>query len=179
MKGIVFTEFLEMVEAQFGIVIADRIINEDQLESGGVYTSVGTYNHTEMVQLVTNLSKETELPVHDLLRAYGKHFFTMATVSYQQFFHSIEDSFQFLSGIENYIHVEVLKLYPDAELPRFEINQVSSNELIMIYHSERRLAHFAQGLIEACVDYFNELIDLEVIDMSGDGSEVKFILVKK
>lgn len=29
-------------------------------------------------------------------------------------------AFQFLKNIENYIHVEVRKLYPDAELPTFE-----------------------------------------------------------
>ena len=41
MKGIVFTEFLEMVEDQ----------------SGGAYTSVGTYDHNEIFRLVNCLSE--------------------------------------------------------------------------------------------------------------------------
>jgi len=57
MKGMVFTEFLEMVEDQFGFTMADKIISEAELASGGVYTSVGTYHHQEMVALVVNLSK--------------------------------------------------------------------------------------------------------------------------
>ncbi len=178
MKGIVFTEFLEMVESQFGVVMADKIVKEKELDSGGVYTSVGTYNHTEMVQLVTNLSKETEIPVGQLLEVYGRHFFKMATENYQQFFSSITSSFEFLSGIEDHIHVEVLKLYPDAELPRFEISQPSESELIMVYHSERRLSAFAKGLIMACIDHYKEKITLQTNEAATDGSIVEFTLLK-
>ncbi len=52
MKGIVFTEFLEMVEEKFSPELADRIVEEAELPSGGVYTTVGTYNHGEMIKLV-------------------------------------------------------------------------------------------------------------------------------
>ena len=47
MKGVVFTEFIEMVEDKFSADIADQIIEEADLPSGGVYTSVGTYDHAE------------------------------------------------------------------------------------------------------------------------------------
>ncbi len=57
MKGIVFTEFLEMVEAEFGLETADKIIMDSKLASNGAYTVVGTYDPSEMGQLVTNLSK--------------------------------------------------------------------------------------------------------------------------
>ncbi len=53
MKGMVFTEFLEMVEDRFSPEIADRIITASDLRSGGAYTAVGTYEHSEMIQLVT------------------------------------------------------------------------------------------------------------------------------
>jgi Haem-NO-binding len=51
MKGVVFTEFLEMVEDRFSPEMADRIIEGAELASGGVYTTVGTYDHGEMIQL--------------------------------------------------------------------------------------------------------------------------------
>ena len=59
MKGIVFTEFLEMVEQKFSPELVDLIVEEAELPSGGVYTTVGTYNHGEMIRLVTCLSKES------------------------------------------------------------------------------------------------------------------------
>jgi len=59
MKGIVFTEFLEMVEAKFSPEMTDRIITESKVPSGGAYSAVGTYDHEEIVALVQALSRAT------------------------------------------------------------------------------------------------------------------------
>ena len=41
MKGMVFIEFLELVEEKFGLEMVDNIIEQSNLESEGVYTLVG------------------------------------------------------------------------------------------------------------------------------------------
>ena len=38
MKGIVFTEFLDMVEKEFGYETVDHIIENSELSSNGIYT---------------------------------------------------------------------------------------------------------------------------------------------
>jgi hypothetical protein len=53
MKGMVFTEFLEMVEAKFSADMVDDIISDSDLPNGGAYTSVGTYDHSELVHCQT------------------------------------------------------------------------------------------------------------------------------
>ena len=50
MKGMIFTEFLDMVEERFGLAVADRIIEAGGSSTGGAYTAVGTYDHREMVR---------------------------------------------------------------------------------------------------------------------------------
>jgi hypothetical protein len=52
MKGIVFTEFLELVENEFGLEVVQQIIDECELETDGIYTSVGTYSHKDMFNMV-------------------------------------------------------------------------------------------------------------------------------
>ena len=74
MKGVVFTEFLEMVEEKFSPEMVDTIIGASDLPSQGAYTSLGTYDHNEMIQLVTHLSKETNIAVPDLIRTFGRKF---------------------------------------------------------------------------------------------------------
>ena len=49
MKGIVFREFIAMVETQFSLETADHIISASNLSTDGAYTSVGTYPPQEMV----------------------------------------------------------------------------------------------------------------------------------
>ena len=64
MKGIVFTEFLEMVENTFGLETVDYIIYKSDLKSEGAYTSVGTYDFFEMLSLISNLSEKVNIPVN-------------------------------------------------------------------------------------------------------------------
>ena len=56
MKGIVFTELIEMIENEFSLKIADDIIQRSNLKSKGVYSSIGTYDHKEIFILVKELS---------------------------------------------------------------------------------------------------------------------------
>jgi len=180
MKGIVFTEFIEMVENEFSIEIADQIIEASHLESEGVYTSLGTYNHEEMVQLVQQLSVVTNMPVPDLLQVFGTYLFGCFVDGFPQFFKNINSTFVFLEHVESYIHIEVLKLYPEAELPHFEYRYPHPNELEMTYHSVRPFAHFAKGLLQGAVTHFSEDIVIQHDDLSaGAGTSARFILTKK
>lgn len=178
MKGIVFTEFLEMVEQTHNYDLVDELLTENDLPSGGVYTAIGTYQHQEMVTLVVSLSEKTQTPVPDLLRAFGKYLFGTFESGYPSFFTAAPDAFSFLESIENHIHIEVKKLYPDAQLPRFKTKRVDEKTLEMIYYSDRSMADFALGLIEKTFEHYKEGVSILREDLVENGSEVKFILTK-
>lgn len=179
MKGIVFSEFIDMVESQFSLEIVDRIIEESQLPSGGAYTIVGTYPHQEMVELVQRLSAATGLAVPVLLKAFGEYLFARFVALYPQYFEGQCSSFDFLERIENKIHVEVRKLYPDAELPRFESARPDADHMSLIYRSSRPFADLAEGLIHGCAKHFGERIAVERENLAGEqGSHVRFLLAK-
>lgn len=179
MKGIVFTEFLEMVEQKFDYAMVDNLLNTTELESEGIYTSVGTYNYTEMVNMVVNLSERTNIPVPDLLRVFGKYLFQSFTKMYGHWISNAPDGFSFLELIHNYIHIEVKKLYPDAELPHFETEKINDNTLIMTYTSIRKMADLAYGLIDGCMEHFGEKVVISQISLNEDGSKTKFVIIKK
>jgi len=160
MKGVVFTEFLGMVEDAFSAEMVDDIIDDAHLPSGGAYTAVGTYSHDEMVAMVVALSQRSGMPVPDLVRAFGQHLFGRFVQAYPAFFDGASSAFQFLSGIEDIIHAEVLKLYPDAELPRFEVEHHDDQRLILLYHSPRHFEDLAEGLMLGCISHFGEPIRL-------------------
>lgn len=178
MKGIVFTEFLEMVEQAHGYEMVDRLLTENELSSGGVYTTIGTYEHQEMVTLVIDLSKKTATPVPLLLHAFGQYLFGTFKKSYPTFFNKAKNAFDFLESIEKYIHVEVKKLYPDAQLPRFHTQRISDEKLEMIYHSERSMGDFALGLIEKTFEHYDEKAAILREDLVENGSKVRFLISK-
>jgi hypothetical protein len=179
MKGLVFTEFLEMVETTWSFDMVDAIIDRSQVASGGSYTSVGTYPHDEIVALVGALSEETQTPTQDLVRIFGKHLFGRFLIGYPRFFNGITDSFQFLSGIENIIHAEVRKLYPDSELPTFEVES-SPGQLILTYFSDHSFADLAHGLIEGCIAHFGESVTLQREPATGiPDAQARFVLTRQ
>ncbi|MCA3178144.1 MAG: heme NO-binding domain-containing protein [Burkholderiaceae bacterium] len=155
MKGMVFTEFLEMVEARWSPDLVDDLVDSTPLASGGRYTAVGTYGHEEMVALVDGLSERTGIAVPDLIRAFGHHLFGRFAVSHPTFFGGISNAFDFLERIEDVIHAEVLKLYPDALLPRFDVTR-QGDAMTLVYRSSRHFEDLAHGLIEGCLEHFGE-----------------------
>lgn len=156
MKGVVFTEFMDMVEAGFSIETCEHLIEGSELPSKGIYTSVGTYDHKEMAILVTNLSALVGIPAPELLKKFGQHLFKRFVTTFPAFFKGIASTFEFLPRVDSYVHLEVKKLYPDAELPTFSCAFPHTGQLNMTYRSIRNLSDLAEGLILGCIDHFGE-----------------------
>ena len=177
MKGMIFTEFLDMVEDRFGLAVKDRVVGVVGGAHDGAYTAVGNYDHREMVAMALELSRATALPLPALLRAFGEHVFGIFTQRYGHFFADAGGALAFLSRIEDYIHVEVRKLYPDAELPSFSYPPCAPGHLVMDYTSPRPMAAFAEGLVRATIKHFNDPLTLTVEDLSGGaGTSARFTL---
>ena len=178
MKGIVFTEFLDMVEKAYGYDVVDYIIESSDLPSSGIYTAVGTYSHAEIVQLLTNLSEKVKVDPAKLLKIFGRYIFDTFLLTYPQFFERMAEPFEFLESIDKHIHVEVRKLYPDATLPRFTTEMNEGPQMTMIYHSERKMADFAEGLIEKSFEHFKEQCRITSRSLEADGTVVEFTIQK-
>ena len=178
MKGIVFTEFLELVEDKFGLEMVDKIITSSTLESEGIYTAVGTYSFSEMLQLLTHLSENTGISIDNLLLVYAEHFFSVIEKSYPGLLATYKDPIEMISSIENHIHVEVRKIYPDAELPTFEVVEKTEKSLVMIYTSSRAMHHFGLGLMNKTFEHFNSTAAIDLQKIKEDGTEVRFVIHK-
>ncbi len=178
MKGIIFREFLEMVEAKYGYIVVDEIIDASMVESKGIYTSVGTYPHKEFFMLAEQLSEITQTSVADLFLIYGEYAFSYFIRNYPYLIEMYHDAFDLLSHIEDVIHVDVLKLYPEAELPVLKIVEHSKRKLVMEYTSQRKMSEFAEGLISGCLICFKEKATIRKEILADDKSKVLFSITK-
>ena len=177
MKGIIFTEFSEMVENQFSPKLLDEIIVECGLASDGAYTAVGTYDHDELIQMVTKLAEKINTSANDLIFAFGEHLASRFAILFPSFFNESKSMFEFMKSLDNHIHVEVQKLYPDATLPKFSFDDTDPSCLIMDYKSSRGLSTLAHGLMQGVLKYYNETITIKVEHISAN-SHVRFHLSK-
>lgn len=175
MKGIVFTELVTMVEQKFGMEVADYMLSDDELKSKGAFTAIGTYEHADMIILLRRLGDKTNISTAELLQEYGRYFLNILVQSYPGFFERTTGLFSFLESIDNHIHPEVLKLYPDAELPSFS-SEIDGSKMQLNYQSTRNMADFAHGLIEGSAKHFNEPI---AIRRHEEGDQVIFLIEKQ
>ena len=167
-----------MVEARYGLEVADRILEESELPSGGSYTAVGTYSFNEMLELITHLSAASGVPTSDLLYIFGKHLYFGLSKAHPQVVKSYRNPLDLIASIEDHIHMQVIKLYPDAALPTFSIVDKSPNRLVVIYHSERALYRLAEGLMESAYVDFGRKCTIVYELLEPGGTRVKFTITE-
>lgn len=157
MRGLVFTEFLEMVESVFGDDMVDTIIDITQPPSGGAYTSVGSYDYSELENMIAELSAQTDISVAELLEQFGRHLGAVFSERYARFFIQAGSALCLFQQVGRHLHREVKKLYPDEELPEFSYENATADMPFKIhYRSDRNLHKVATGLIQATCDYYSE-----------------------
>jgi Haem-NO-binding len=159
MKGIVFTEFLEHVEEALGPAMVESVIDACDLASGGVYTSVGTYPCEEMGQLIGALAELSGRDPVSILHEFGGRLAETFHKAYPEHF-KVPEFFDFVESVDSHIHVEVKKLYPDAELPRFHTVSREQDRLVIDYVSSRGLENLAFGLFHGCSAIFDEPVNI-------------------
>ena len=177
MKGSIFNQFFEWVDNRFGLETTELLIDTVAPASGGAYTNVGAYDHTELLAMLVELSHLSHQPINVLANHFGRHCFPNLAIEYPESFEQSRNVFEFVSNIETFHRCEVRKLYPDAEVPRFTVASSAKDQLQLEYHSSRPLADFAEGLIEGCIEYFGEDIQLQREDTGEkNGTSARFLL---
>ncbi len=160
MKGIVFVEFLEMVDEKFGYDVTEEIIKKSDLASGGAYTSIGTYPHSEIVALTKNLSAITNIEADILVKNFGQYLIMRFQTLFPQYFENIDDALTLLENVNDYIHAEVRKLYEDVQLPEISTQRTLDEGLILNYKSVRRMGDLAEGMISGAIEIFGSKYEL-------------------
>ena len=177
MKGLIFTSFLHLVEKEYGLDMVDELIAESAPVSGGIYTTVGNYDHRELIAMIAVLSQKINLSVGHLTKTFGVYLFAELIAAYPQWIADLDSSFALLAKVDDFIHGEVKKLYPDASPPSFKCTHHTDTRMEVIYQSPRCMGDVAEGLILGCAAFYKEkiIVQRESFGDSGASSE-RFLL---
>ena len=175
-KGVLFDVVQEVVAEILGDEAWDRAIDASGLE--GAYTSLGNYPDAEMHTLVALLADEAGLTGDETLRVVGVHAYKHLKERQPDLVADVSDLGQMLHSLNEVIHPEVRKLYVDASVPDFVVDDLGPGRWSVTYESERRMCHLAEGLIvgagvdlgtepsvthTSCVAHGDEACVLEVV----------------
>lgn len=174
MKGFIFTNFLDFVEKSNGLEMVDQMLGECDLASEGVYSAFNSYEFDELVTLLTYVSKKTDISPQILLESFGRFVFPYLIGKHSYIIEKYSNAIDLIAGIENHIHIEVKKLYEDAELPTFNVVDKKEDSLTIIYTSTRGLTYFAIGLMKETLLFFKVKGTIDMVENYNNDGSVKF-----
>jgi len=159
MKGMMFTELVELVEDKFGFDVVDQMFEKAGVD--GSYTQVGNYSADEMVALVTALSDILGESVETLQEVFGRYLFHRIAALYPGLAEQFPSALDLIEHVEGVIHPNVKKLYPDAQLPTFVVLQRESSRLVVDYDSQNPFIGLCKGLMLGAGDFYDETLTIE------------------
>lgn len=179
MKGIIFVKFNEFIEELWGDWFWDELLEDAELPSEGIYTSVGTYDDQELYTLIGLVVDKQNISAKDAQFAFGKWIFKELYNMAPKGGHDFKDVFVFLHAVQNFIHVEVKKLNPDALLPEFEFLSETDNLLSFHYLSPRKLCFFCEGIVHGLAEHTGQKIAVSQSECEHEGDQRCVLEVEK
>lgn len=165
MKGIIFNLLESVVIDEYGEDAWDDLLEDAGME--GSYAALGNYPDAELLRLLALMPEAFGGDRDDQLRWFGRRAMPILAQRYGVFFERPTDTRSFLLTLNNIIHAEVRKLYPDADVPTFDFDPTpgveppSGDSLVMGYHSTRGLCALAEGFIHGAADHYGQAATIE------------------
>jgi predicted hydrocarbon binding protein len=158
MKGVVFNLLEDVVTEEAGEAAWEEALSESGVD--GVYTSLGTYSHKELVALGECIAIQRGSTVDETITWFGRKALPKLAAAYPELFEQHSSTFSFLATLNDIIHPEVRKLYPGADVPVFDYRVVEPGRMVMGYQSTRGLCTFGHGLIEGAAEHYSQNLEV-------------------
>ena len=170
MKGVVFNMLEEFVIETTDEETFEEILDECSFITKEPFVGPGTYPDEDLLELVSKTIAKLDLPLPDALKAFGKWSFPKLAEKVPGWLTDYDHPKKFLLTVEEIVHVEVRKLYKDADPPRFDFEDPGPDQLVINYQSGRQLYDFMDGLIEGVAEHFDTPIAYtrEMVGDNGD-----------
>jgi hypothetical protein len=164
MIGYIFTDFLEMVEANYGLKVLNALVSKSNLESNGIYTSFGWYDESELSILIETLGKEIFSSKNDVKRKFGEYLFDKSLERMKDEIGALQNSIQLVELFEKQMVEKTSRFYPSYKPSKIIKNRITQESIEVFYESDGQLCHILDGFIVKSTQYFNEKF---TVDTSG------------
>lgn len=155
MKGMLFRAYMDFAQTVLSPEMVDAMLSDDGLSSGGAFTSVGNYPHSDLMQMNRTLAEELGITAGQALCDFGIFLFPALATTHVSITSQVPTLEALLLNIEDIIHRDVRKIYPDARPPMFSVVQHNPGHSVTLeYASDRAMAELAQGILIGALRHF-------------------------
>lgn len=169
MKGVVFRMLEEFVIREAGPESWESLLEGTPLQTTEPFVGPGTYPDADFFALVKGAAARLEVPMPTAVRAFGRFCLPRLMSAVPGLTDRYRTPKELLLALDGTIHVEVRKLWRDANPPRFACTDTGPGKLDMEYESSRGLCGFLEGLLDGTADRFGTSIGWDHVTCSQRG----------
>lgn len=179
MKGVIFNLLERFIVDGWGDAVYEEILAGCPLHTQGVYVGPATYPDADLFAIVGKACERLGLPAATALHAFGRYLAPRLAARVPGLVAGHAHPKTLLQAIDSVIHVEVRKLFKDAQPPRLTWTDPGPDELVLHYASARPLCGLVGGLIEGTGELFSVPLTQTQVRCRDDGAatcdfEVRF-----
>ena len=161
MKGIIVKCLSEMVKSNFGELKWKEIMQQSGENPYVVINAISDIDDQKVFKLFENTCEVLNLSKQQACDAFGNYFVnTFASKMYAIFYNKFKNAKEFIMEMDN-VHEIVTRNIINARPPRFTIEEVDENTIIVNYKSTRNMIDFYVGLVKGVGIYFNTPIGIK------------------
>ena len=124
-----------------------------------------------MYGILENATKITGLSKHALMERFGQYLVNDLFLLYADYIKQEWRTFDIILNTETVMHGAVRRLNSTANPPILNVSQVNDKLLIVDYHSRRKMASLAIGIIRGIAEYYGESQSVKIISMTDPDDE--------
>jgi len=159
MKGIIFNLLERFIVENLGEDKYEEILSACALKTKEPFVGPGSYPDEDLMAIVAKTVETMGVTPPEALRAFGRFCLPILAEKFPGFMTPYDHPKEFLMTVDSVIHVEVEKLYPDAQTPSLAYDDPAPDRLVIHYESSRKLCQLMEGLIDGVADYYGSPIE--------------------
>lgn len=170
MHGSIFVLLRKFVASTFSPDFWAQRIDDAGIQNAE-YIMTKRYPTNDIFKLLQSISIATGMSHHELQEKFGQYLVPDLLTVYGKYVDPSWKSYDLLKHTESMMHAAVRIENEKANPPILNISPVSDNLLIIDYHSKRRMASLAIGIIKGIAKYYNEEKVISVKSATGLNDE--------
>lgn len=174
MHGFIFLQLKKYVQQKRGLDAWHKLMTEAHV-SHQQFSASEIYPDSDIQSLVSAAVKLWNVPVNSLLEGLGEFLVPDLLDIYQMYINPSWRTLDLVEHTEQSMHRAVRVNAPAATPPILHVTRVSKDKLIVDYHSQRKMAALAVGIIKGIAKHYDEsdLIEIKMSEYSaGDRVQI-------
>ena len=155
MKGHIFNLFEQFIVETAGAEVYDEIYDRCEFQSDGVFVRPGNYPDADLVELVDRAMDHLGLTAQQGHFEFGEWIFPHLTRLVPGDVVDVGHPKSFLMKLDEIHQVELKKLWPDAQPPKFSCEDTGPDSMAFTYDSPRQMFVLIDGVLRSVANYYS------------------------